>query len=89
MTVSKGKKALAGILIAIVGLVIAIIKCRSCRERLQKLMMSKMQNKMPNMMPNMMQKMIGKLAKDDQLKMVTHCKTMFSDMEDKLKNEPT
>ena len=88
MAYSTEKTALAGLLgllISLVGLGVALAKCRSCRVRLQKMMMSKMQTKMPNMM----QKMIGKLSKEDQLEMATHCKTMFSDMEDKLKNEPT
>ncbi len=88
MAVSKEKKALAGLLgllIALVGLGVALAKCRSCRVRLQKMMMTKMQKKMPEMM----NKFFGKLGKEDQLEMATHCKTMFSDIEDKLKNEPT
>ena len=83
MALSPAKKALLGSLISLVGLGIAITQCKPCRERLQKLMMGKMSTKMPRMM----KKFIGGLTKDDQLEMVSHCKSMFTEMEDQLKKE--
>lgn len=83
MVITTGKKVLAGVLVLLVGLVVALSQCRSCRERLKKAMMTKMRAKMPNMM----EKMIGKLSREDQIEMATHCKTMFTEMEDKLKKE--
>ena len=83
MALNTGQKVLAGTLISLVGLGVAITQCRPCRERLQKLIMTKMSKRMPHMM----EKFFGGLAKGDQLDMVSHCKSMFSEMEDKLKEE--
>ena len=83
MALSTARKMLVGSLLALVGLGIAVTQCGPCRERMQKLMMAKMRRKMPHMM----KKVVGGLAKDDQLEMVSHCKSMFAEMEDELNKE--
>ncbi len=83
MALSTGKKVLVGSLISLVGVGVAISQCRPCRQRMQKLMMTKMRSKMPHMM----KKFVTGLAEDDQLEMVTHCKSMFTEMEDELNKE--
>ena len=83
MALSTAKKVLVGSFISLVGVGIAVSQCRPCRQRLQKLMMTNMRRKMPHMM----KKFVGGLAKDDQLEMVSLCKSMFTEMEDELNKE--
>ena len=83
MALSTAKKVLIGSLISLVGVGVAVSQSRPYRQRLQKLMMTKMRRKMPHMM----KKVVGGLAKDDQLEMVSHCKSMFAEMEDELNKE--
>ncbi len=83
MALSTTQKVLVGSLISLVGVGVAVSLSKPYRQRLQKLMMAKMRNKMPRMM----KKVVGSLAKEDQLEMVSHCKSMFTEMEDELNNE--
>ncbi len=83
MALSTSRKVFVGSLISLVGVGVGISQCRPCRQRLQKLMMTKMMRNMPHMM----KKFVGGLAKDDQLEMVSHCKSMFTEMEDELNKE--
>ena len=83
MALSTARKVLVGSLISLVGVGVGISQCKPCRQRLQKLMMANMREKMPHMM----KKFVGGLAKDDQLEMVSHCKSMFAEMEDELNKE--